>query len=299
MNELSNTDTSSGEIVLYQPDDNICLDVRLEEDTVWLSQQQMTILFQTTKQNISLHINNVFKEGELLKEATVKDYLTVQSEGNRKVSRKVTYYNLDVIISVGYRVKSVRGTQFRQWANGVLKEYLLKGYAINAKLNQMEDRFDRKLQQHERLLQEHQQQIDFFIRTNQPPLEGIFFEGQIFDAYKFVEQLVQQAKQSIVLVDNYVDASVIDLLGQRPIATSADIYAECVSAAVSRAATLFNAQHPDKQVALHTCSSRFHDRFLIIDDDVYHLGASIKDLGRRIFAFSRMGMDKSVVMERV
>ena len=131
------------------------------------------------------------------------------------------------------------------------------------------------------------------------PIEGIFFEGQIFDAYKFVEQLVQQAKQSVVLIDNYVDASVIDLLGQRPIATSADIYAECVSAAVSRAATLFNAQHPDKQVALHTCSSRFHDRFLIIDDDVYHLGASIKDLGRRLFAFSKMGMDKSVVLERV
>ena len=131
------------------------------------------------------------------------------------------------------------------------------------------------------------------------PIEGIFFEGQIFDAYKFVEQLVQQEKQSIVLIDNYVDASVIDLLGQRPIATSVDIYAECVSAALSRAATLFNAQHPDKQVALHTCSSRFHDRFLIIDDDVYHLGASIKDLGRRLFAFSKMGMDKSVVMERV
>ena len=131
------------------------------------------------------------------------------------------------------------------------------------------------------------------------PIEGIFFEGQIFDAYKFVEQLVQQAKHSIVLIDNYVDASVIDLLGQRPIATSADIYAECVSAALSQAATLFNAQHPDKQVALHTCSSRFHDRFLIIDDDVYHLGASIKDLGRRLFAFSRMGMDKSVVLERV
>ena len=131
------------------------------------------------------------------------------------------------------------------------------------------------------------------------PIEGIFFEGQIFDAYKFVEQLVQQAKHSIVLIDNYVDASVIDLLGQRPIATSVDIYAECVSAALSRAATLFNAQHPDKQVALHTCSSRFHDRFLIIDDDVYHLGASIKDLGRRLFAFSKMGMDKSVVLERV
>ena len=150
MNELSIPTSQSGEIVLYQPDENVRLEVRIEEDTVWLSQQQMTILFQTTKQNVSLHINNIFKEGELRKEATVKDYLTVQSEGERKVNRIVSFYNLDVIISVGYRVKSQRGTRFRQWANGVLKDYLLKGYSINDKLIQMEDRIDRRLMLHEK-----------------------------------------------------------------------------------------------------------------------------------------------------
>ena len=215
MNELSIPTSQSGEIVLYQPDENVRLEVRIEEDTVWLSQQQMTILFQTTKQNVSLHINNIFKEGELRKEATVKDYLTVQFEGERKVNRIVSFYNLDVIISVGYRVKSQRGTRFRQWANGVLKDYLLKGYSINDKLIQMEDRIDRRLMQHEKQLQDQQQQIDFFIRTNQPPIEGIFFEGQIFDAYRFVEELIKSARHGIMLIDNYIDASVIDVLGHR------------------------------------------------------------------------------------
>ena len=299
MKELSNQTTPSGEIVIYQPDENMSLDVRLEEDTVWLSQQQMTMLFQTTKQNVSLHINNIFKEGELLKEATVKDYLTVQSEGGRKVNRIVSFYNLDVIISVGYRVKSLRGTQFRQWANKVLKEYLLKGYAINTRLNQLENRFECKFQQHERLLQEHQQQIDFFIRTNQPPIEGIFFEGQIFDAYRFVEGLVQQAKKSIVLVDNYVDASVIGTLGQRRGGVDVAIYTEHVTAAISHAAELYNAQHPDHEVRVKASASRFHDRFLIIDDDVYHLGASVKDLGRRLFAFTRLGLDKSLILQQL
>lgn len=299
MNELSIPTSQSGEIILYQPDENVRLEVRIEEDTVWLSQQQMTILFQTTKQNVSLHINNIFKEGELRKEATVKDYLTVQSEGERKVNRIVSFYNLDVIISVGYRVKSQRGTRFRQWANGVLKDYLLKGYSINDKLIQMEDRIDRRLMQHEKQLQEQQQQIDFFIRTNQPPIEGVFFEGQIFDAYRFVEELIKTARQDIVLVDNYIDASVIDVLGHREAGVKAEIYTETVSVAISHAAALYNAQHPDMKVEVRACASRFHDRFLIIDDDVYHLGASVKDLGKRLFAFSRLGLDKSIILQQL
>ena len=299
MNELSIPAIQSGEIVLYQPDENVRLEVRIEEETVWLSQQQMTILFQTTKQNVSLHINNIFKEGELRKEATVKDYLTVQSEGERKVNRMVSFYNLDVIISVGYRVKSQRGTRFRQWANGVLKDYLLKGYSINDKLIQMEDRIDRRLMQHEKQLQEQQQQIDFFIRTNQPPIEGVFFEGQIFDAYRFVEELIKSARHGIVLVDNYIDASVIDVLGHRKAGVKAEIYTETVSVAIRHAATLYNAQHPDMKVEVHACASRFHDRFLIIDDDVYHLGASVKDLGKRLFAFSRLGLDKSIILQQL
>ena len=299
MNELSIPTSQSGEIVLYQPDEKVRLEVRIEEDTVWLSQQQMTILFQTTKQNVSLHINNIFKEGELRKEATVKDYLTVQSEGERKVNRIVSFYNLDVIISVGYRVKSQRGTRFRQWANGVLKDYLLKGYSINDKLIQMEDRIDRRLMQHEKQLQEQQQQIDFFIRTNQPPIEGVFFEGQIFDAYRFVEELIKTARQDIVLIDNYIDASVIDVLGHREAGVKAEIYTETVSVAISHAAALYNAQHPDMKVEVRACASRFHDRFLIIDDDVYHLGASVKDLGKRLFAFTRMGLGKSIILQQL
>lgn len=172
-----------GEIILYQPDEAVKLEVRLEDETVWLTQAQMTELFQTSKQNISLHINNIFKEGELLKEATVKESLTVQTEGDRSVKRKVSYFNLDVIISTGYRVKSKRGTQFRQWANKVLKDYLLKGYSINQRVDQLENKIDQRLIAHDRKLEELTSRVDFFVRTSLPPVEGIFFDGQIFCLY--------------------------------------------------------------------------------------------------------------------
>ena len=165
----------TGEIVLYRPDESVQLEVRLEEETVWLTQQQMTLLFETTKQNVSLHINNIFKEEELSPISTVKEYLTVQQEGNRMIKRNQKYYNLDVIISVGYRVKSRRGTQFRIWANKVLKDYLLKGYALNQRLIKIENQLDKQ----QTLLAEHSEKIDFFIHTSLPPIEGIFFDGQI------------------------------------------------------------------------------------------------------------------------
>ena len=165
-----------GEIILYQPDDEVRLEVRLEEDTVWLTQAQMAELFQTTKQNVSLHTNNIFKEKELLMSAVVKDSLTTAADGKHY---RVKYYNLDVIISVGYRVKSIRGTQFRQWANIVLKEYLLKGYSVNQRLNRLEQRMFHA-----------EEKIDFFVRTSLPPAEGIFYEGQIFEAYKFATDLI-------------------------------------------------------------------------------------------------------------
>ena len=162
----------TGEIVMYQPNETIRLEVRMDHETVWLTQAQMVDLFQTSKQNVSLHVGNVFREGELDKEGTVKEYLTVQTEGNRNVTRKVKYYNLDVIISVGYRVKSKRGTKFRQWANQILKDYLLRGYAVNKRMEQLEQRVTKT-----------EEKIDFFVRTSLPPVEGIFFDGQIFDAY--------------------------------------------------------------------------------------------------------------------
>lgn len=204
--------TGNNEIVLYQPDETLKLDVQVGDDTVWLSQSQMVELFQTTKQNISLHINNIFKEGELNAISVVKDYLTTASDGKKY---RTKCYNLDVIISVGYRVKSLRGTQFRQWANKVLKEYLLRGYAVNQRLMQMEERIDRRLSEHDRKLEDLRRDVDFFVRTSLPPREGIFFDGQIFDAYAFVADLIRKAKRRIVVIDSYVDDSVLVQLSKR------------------------------------------------------------------------------------
>ena len=203
-----------GEIILYRSHDKLIqLEVRIEEDTVWLTQAQMVELFDSTKQNISLHINNIFKEGELSTDSTVKEYLTVQIEGSRKVKRKIAWYNLDVIISVGYRVKSQRGTQFRIWANRVLKDYLLKGYVINQRVDKIEKK-----------LFDHDQKLEVLIKTNLPPAEGIFYEGQIFDAWQFVSGLIRSARKSIILIDNYIDESVLLLLAKRSKNVSATIY---------------------------------------------------------------------------
>ena len=269
------------EIVLYQPDDQLSIEVKLENETVWLSQQQMVMLFDSTKQNISLHINNIFKEGELTKEATVKEYLTVQTEGERQVTRRVLYYNLDVIISVGYRVKSLRGTQFRQWANNVLKEYLLRGYAVNQRLLNIEN----QLASQQKQLTKHQEQIDFFVRTSLPPVEGIFYDGQIFDAYTFVNDLIRAANERIVLIDNYVDDSVLKMLDKRAKGVSAKVYTKYFTPQLSLDFDKHNAQYAPIEVEQF---SRSHDRFLCIDDTVYHIGASLKDLGKKWFAFNKM-----------
>ncbi len=266
---------TKGEIIMYQPNEEVRLEVRLENDTVWLTQAQMAELFETTKQNISLHTNNIFKEGELEQAATVKDYLTVQKEGNRSIRRRITYYNLDVIISVGYRVKSIRGTQFRQWANKVLKEYLLKGFAINQRLEQLEQRVSRT-----------EEKIDFFVRSSLPPVEGVFFEGQIFDAYKLAVDLVRSAKESLVLIDNYVDESVLTLLTKRKADVNAMIYTQRITPQFRLDWERHNAQYPPIDVKE---IRNVHDRFLIIDQaEVYHIGASLKDLGKKLFAFSRL-----------
>lgn len=271
-----------GEIILYQPDETVKLEVRLEEETVWLTQAQMVELFNSTKQNISLHINNIFKDGELEQKATVKEYLTVQKEGNRNVKRRIAYYNLDVIISVGYRVKSIRGTQFRQWANKVLKDYLLKGYSVNRRLTELEH-----------TVAEHSKKIDFFVRTSLPPVEGIFYDGQIFDAYQFASGLIRSAKESILLVDNYVDESVLLMLSKRGAGVQADVYTRAVSRQLQLDVERHNSQYPP--IAVHTCQ-KIHDRFLIIDHAVvYHIGASLKDLGRKMFAFSKLDIPATAI----
>jgi len=273
-----------GEIIIYLPDDKSAkLEVRIDEETVWLTQAQMVELFSSTKQNISLHINNIFKEGELDQNSTVKEYLTVQIEGTRRANRKITIYNLDVIISVGYRVKSQRGTQFRIWANGVLKDFLLKGYAINHRV----DRIEKKLL-------EHDQKFDLLIKTNLLPNEGIFYDGQIFDAYQFASDIIKSAAISIVLIDNYVDESVLTLLSKRKSNVTATIYTGAVSKQLKLDLKRFNAQYPTILVKTFTKS---HDRFLIIDNEtIYHIGASLKDLGKKWFAFSKIEFD---VMEMI
>lgn len=275
----------NNEIILYQPDDTLTLDVRVEDESVWLTQAQMSELFQATKQNISLHIRNIYKEGELVEEATVKEYLTVQKEGNRNVQRRIAFYNLDVIISVGYRVKSIRGTQFRQWANKILKDYMLRGYAVNQRLMQLEDKMDRRFSEYDRHLLELDEKVDFFVRSSLQPKEGVFFEGRIFDAYILVADLIRRAKKRIVVIDNYVDDSVLVQLSKRRPGVKVDIYDGRVSTQLRQDVKKHNAQYPG--VTLHNYG-KAHDRFLIIDEEVYHIGASLKDLGKKLFAFSKM-----------
>lgn len=273
------------EIVTYKPSDDISsqIEVRIEEETVWLSQAQMVELFAATKQNISLHINNVFKERELDEKATVKEYLTVQKEGNRTVKRKVLLYNLDVIISVGYRVKSQRGTQFRIWANRILKDYLLKGYVIHQRI----DRIEKKVLQHE-------QQIEALVNTALPPKEGIFYDGQVFDAYSFVSGIIKSAKKSIILIDNYIDETVLILLSKRKKDVTVKMFTKNISKQLQLDVTKYNAQYGNIEVVGF---SKSHDRFLIIDQQVvYHIGASLKDLGKKWFAFSKIALNTQQII---
>lgn len=284
-------DILKGEIVLYQPagEKHIQLEVRIEDESVWLTQAQMAELFKSTKQNISLHINNIFKEGELDQISTVKEYLTVQMEGNREVKRKLIIYNLDIIISVGYRVKSLRGTQFRIWANKVLKDYLLKGYVVNQRITKIENDVH--------FLKTKVDAIDFRINTNLPPHEGIFYDGQIFDAWQFTSKLIKSAIKSIILIDNYIDESVLLLLEKRQSNVKATIYTSKITQQLKVDIEKFNAQYDKIEIKRFDKS---HDRFLIIDEQsVYHIGASLKDLGKKWFAFSKIGIDPEEIVNKL
>ena len=265
---------NNGEIVLYQPDETIRLEVRLYDETVWLTQAQMAVLFQTTPQNVTIHIRNLYKEGELDKLSTCKDYLQVQKEGGRIVRRKQKQYNLDVIISVGYRVKSIHGTRFRQWATTVLKDHLLKGYSINNRIENLEERVTKT-----------EEKIDFFVRTSLPPQQGIFYDGQVFDAYQFVSDLIRKAHKAIVLIDNFVDDTVLTILDKRRKDVSATIYTQHINQQLKLDLERHNAQYAPINIVQF---NKAHDRFLLIDDEVYHIGASIKDLGKKWFAFTLM-----------
>lgn len=282
---LTKVEAGKGEIVIYQPDEITRLEVKVNDDTVWLTQGQMSELFLTSPQNITIHIRNIYNEGELQKSATCKDYLQVQAEGSRTVRRYQKIYNLDVIISVGYRVRSMRGTQFRQWANKVLKEYLLKGYAIRHRLNEFEDRVDRRMMQFDRRLDEQERKMDILVHSSQVPKQGIFYDGQIYDAYTFVSDLIRRAAKRIVLIDNYIDDTVLTLMDKHAAGVDVTIYTGKLSKQLQLDVDKHNSQYHPIEVRVF---SKAHDRFLVIDDEVYLVGASIKDLGKKWFGFTLM-----------
>lgn len=274
-------------VVVYRSADNaIQLEVQLAEETVWLTQQQMADLFGVQIPAISKHLANIFREGELSKDSVISILENTATDGKRY---RTMFYNLDAILSVGYRVNSVYATQFRQWANGILKEYLLKGYAINPHIRYIEQRIDNKLQEHTEQIHDLQNKVDFFIRTSLPPREGIFVDGQIYDAYELIERLIKSAKKSILLIDNYVDESVLTMMSEKEELVKVDIYTKSISRALKLAETKFNDQYGG--LALHEIAI-LHDRFLILDDEtIYLIGASLKDAGKKLFAFTQISTD--------
>jgi len=291
--------SNDSQIVIYQPDETISLEVKLDQNTVWLTQAQMAELFKTTKQNVSLHINNIFKEGELKPELVVKDSLTTTPHGaikEKKQHSKVKLYNLDVIISTGYRVKSLRGTHFRQWATGVLKDYLLKGCSVNEQMlafqRQIDSRFDeqsRKILQIENIQTSQQQQLDFFIRTSTPPAEMVFFNGQFFTARVALESLIKSATKRAIMIDHYVDAKTFDMFDVRQPGVKGIIFTQGVGPGMTRLRDEHNSQPNVQQVEVFKWRVEPHDRFLVIDDHLYHCGHSINATGNKLSAIMLMG----------
>ena len=267
--------SEAGEIVVYQPDEITRLEVRVEDETVWLTQSQMADLFGRDRTVITKHIRNIFSEQELDEKSNVHFLHFANSD------KPVKIFSLDVIISVGYRVKSVQGTRFRQWANKILKEYLLRGFSLNHRLGIIENRLD-----------EHEKKIDFFVRTSLPPVEGVFYDGQIFDAYAFASNLIKSAKKTLVLIDNYIDESVLLMLSKRREGVRAEIRTGRLTETLKQDLLKHNAQYPPITVIQN---KNIHDRFLIVDEDVYHIGASLKDLGKKLFAFSKMTVSKDLL----
>ena len=276
---------ASNEIILYQPDDAVKIEVRVDDETVWLTQQQMADLFGTQRQAITKHLKNIYDSAELDRASTSSILELLQKEGLRMVKRKVEFFNLDVFISVGYRVNTKRGIQFRQWANRVLKEYLLRGYSIN-------QRFERL----ERRVAETENKIEFFVHTSLPPVEGVFFDGKIFDAYKFASDLIRSAKERIILIDNYVDDTVLQMLDKRQDNVVASIYTKEINAKLKLDVQKHNAQY--RPIDIHQFADS-HDRFLLIDDNVYLIGASLKDLGKKMFAFSKITFDIDEMLKKL
>lgn len=279
-----------GEIILYQPDESVRMEVRIEDETVWLTQAQIAELFETKRQAITKHLKNIFQSGELNENSVCPILELTASDGK---SYKTKTYNLDAIISVGYRVNSKNATLFRRWASQVLKDYLLKGHVINQRISNLEQRVDAKFLSYDMQLTRLNEKVDFFVRTSLPPVEGIFFDGQIFDAYAFATNLIKSAKNSLILIDNYIDESTLLMLSKRTTGVDATIYTQRITPQLQLDLTRHNNQYPPINIRTYR---QAHDRFLIIDQsDVYHIGASLKDLGKKLFAFSKMDIPASIL----
>lgn len=287
------TETDSNEIIIYQPDSTLSLDVRVEDETVWLT-QQIADLFGTKRPAITKHLTNIYKSGELDESSTCSILEHMGQAGKQRYTTK--YYNLDAILSVGYRVNSKNATLFRIWANKVLKEYLLRGYSVNQRLLYLENRIDHRLSEHDAQIKELSGKVDFFLKTSLPPREGVLFDGQIFDAHVFVCDLIRRAHKRIILIDNFIDETVLTLLDRRNKGVLATVYTRKVDDHLH----LDLERHNDQYAPINFRTvQNVHDRFLIIDDTVYHIGASIKDLGKKLFAFSQMNIPPAIILERL
>ena len=278
---------TENQIVVYQPNETIRLDVRLEDETVWLTQAQLCDLFGVVKSNVSYHLKNIYETEELEYEATVQKIRTVRLEAGRRVSRDIEYFNLDVIISLGYRINSRLGIQFRQWATRVLKEVMIRGYSFSQRLNQLEDKRDRRFSKHDDRLAVLEDKVDFFVQTQTPPLQGVFYEGQLWDACSLVEKLIGRAKKEIVLIDSWVGPGTLDMLAKKRKGVKVEVVASPRGNKLAQSdIDKFNDQYGGLMVKT---SLAFHDRFLIIDSkELYLIGASLKDLGRKCFGFTKM-----------
>lgn len=305
-NENNNiqTTTDDSQIVLYQPDSTVSLEVKLEDETVWLTQAQMVELFGSSKANISEHIANIYQQGELLEDATVRKLRTVRKEGTRLVTRNLDYYNLDMIISVGFRVNSHQGIRFRQWANNVLKEYLLRGYAVHQQMLQMEQRIDSKLMlQHDEMQRikdtqaKQQQQLDFFIRTSTPPAEMVFFEGDFYTARVALENLVRTANHRVIVIDGYVTSLTLSIFDVRKPDITAVIYTNGVGRGMQNLMDEHDHLFPNSHVDIRKWKKESHDRWLIIDDSLYHCGHSLNaNGGHKISAITLMGTSPEAIL---
>jgi len=308
-NENNNiqTTTDDSQIVLYQPDSTVSLEVKLEDETVWLTQAQMVELFGSSKANISEHIANIYQQGELLEDATVRKFRTVRKEGTRLVTRNLDYYNLDMIISVGFRVNSHQGIRFRQWANNVLKEYLLRGYAVHQQMLQMEQRIDSKLMlQHDEMQRikdtqaKQQQQLDFFIRTSTPPAEMVFFEGDFYTARVALENLVRTANHRVIVIDGYVTSLTLSIFDVRKPDVTAVIYTNGVGRGMQNLMDEHDHLFPNSHVDIRKWKKESHDRWLIIDDSLYHCGHSLNaNGGHKISAITLMGTSPEAILSEV